>query len=83
MFLVPKIFFQDNAEPPKLAIGGWNQGTVMEVGKGRVALFTEGMMFSSQRNLKTNKVHGLRSYGAEQNARFLLNVMNCFFHVFA
>ena len=51
----------------------------MEMGKGRVAIFAEGMMFSSQRNIKTNKVHGLRSCSAEQNARFLLNVMSWFF----
>lgn len=79
--LVPKIPFQVNADTPKLAIGGWSQGAVMEVGKGRVAIFSEGMMFSSQRDLKTNKVYGLRSQGAEQNERFLLNVMSWLSHV--
>ena len=56
-------------------MNGWSQGAVLEVGKGRIAIFAEGMMFSSQLDSKTGLILGLTSDGAEQNERFLLNVM--------
>lgn len=58
-----------------MPVYGWSQGAVLEVGKGRVAVFAEGMMFSSQVDTKTGKTFGLASKGAEQNEAFLLNTM--------
>ena len=43
--LVPDIPFQVNAETPRISMNGWYQGAVLEVGEGRVAVFSEGMMF--------------------------------------
>ncbi|WDE10396.1 DUF4350 domain-containing protein [Thalassomonas haliotis] len=73
--IVPDVPFQVNADTPRLPMHGWSQGAVLEVGKGRVAVFAEGMMFSSQLDAKTGKTLGLASKGAEQNEIFLLNVM--------
>jgi uncharacterized protein (DUF2249 family) len=74
--LVPEIPFQVNAETPKISMDGWSQGAVLDFGEGRVAVFSEAMMFTSQVYLPTGKKMGLVSDGAEQNEQFLLNVMH-------
>lgn len=74
--VVPEIPFQVNAKTPRISIDGWHQGAALEVGEGRVAVFSEGMMFSSQISVSTGKKYGLVSHGAEQNEQFLLNVMH-------
>jgi len=74
--VMPDIPFQVNAETPRASMNGWSQGAVLEIGKGRVAVFAEGMMFSSQLTVKTGEKYGLASKGAEQNEQFLLNVMH-------
>lgn len=78
--VVPEIPFQVTPDTPRVSMRGWSQGAVMEVGKGRIAVFAEGMMFSSQLDTKTGKKYGLVSQGAEQNERFLLNVMRWLAH---
>ncbi|NQZ80170.1 MAG: DUF4350 domain-containing protein [Colwellia sp.] len=74
--LIPEIPFQVNAETPRISMDGWYQGAVLEVGEGRVAVFSEAMMFTSQVYIPTGKKMGLVSRGAEQNEQFLLNVMH-------
>ncbi|WP_340679626.1 DUF4350 domain-containing protein [Paraglaciecola sp.] len=74
--LMPDIPFQVNAETPRISMDGWYQGAVLEVGEGRVAVFAEAMMFTSQMMTSTGKKYGLVSEGAEQNEQFLLNVMH-------
>jgi hypothetical protein len=74
--LVPNIAFQINTETSRVSMAGWSQGAVLEFGAGRVAVFAEGMMFSSQIEAKTGKKYGLQSKGAEQNEQFLLNVIH-------
>lgn len=74
--LEPDIPFQVTRESVRKPVGGWSQGAVMQYGQGRVAIFAEGMMFSSQYDAQTNKKYGLRSPGAEHNEYFLLNVMH-------
>jgi hypothetical protein len=71
----PVIPFQVTASTPRIPMTGWSQGAVLKFGKGRVAVFSEGMMFSSQLDLKTGKKYGLRAVDAEQNEQFLLNIM--------
>jgi len=73
--IVPEVPFQVNADTPRVPMHGWSQGAVLKIGKGRVAVFAEGMMFSSQLDTKTGKTFGLTSKGAEQNEEFLLNAM--------
>ena len=72
----PTIPFQISADSRTISTSGWSQGAVLEYGKGRVAVFAEGMMFSSQLDTKTGQTYGLHSPGAEQNEQFLLNVMH-------
>jgi hypothetical protein len=72
----PNIPFQVNSGTPRVSMDGWSQGAVFEFGRGRIAVFSEGMMFSSQLITNTGKKLGLRAVGAEQNEAFLLNVMH-------
>jgi len=74
--LLPAIPFQIDSDTPKVSMEGWAQGAVLEVGDGRVAVFSEAMMFTSQIYLPTGEKQGLVSKGAEQNEQFLLNVMH-------
>lgn len=67
---------QVTARSYRISMDGWYQGAVLEFGKGRVAVFSEAMMFTSQVYIPTGKKMGLVSYGAEQNEQFLLNVMH-------
>jgi hypothetical protein len=59
-----------------ISMDGWYQGAVLEVGKGRVAVFSEATMFTSQLIVSTGNKMGLVSDGAENNEQFLLNVMH-------
>jgi uncharacterized protein (DUF2249 family) len=74
--IVPDVPFQINAETPRISMDGWYQGAILEVREGRVAVFSEAMMFTSQLIVSTGEKRGLVSDGAEQNEQFLLNVMH-------
>ena len=52
------------------------QGALLEVGRGRVAVFGEAAMFTAQVAGPQQQPMGLRSPGAEQNKQFALNVLN-------
>lgn len=73
--VIPTIPFKINSQTPRVSMKGWSQGAILKIGKGRVAVFSEGMMFSSQVEVKTGDKFGLTSPGADQNELFLLNVM--------
>jgi hypothetical protein len=60
---------------PRTPIKGWHQGVVMEVGKGRVAIFGEAAMFSAQLAGPEKIPMGMNNPVAKQNPQFLLNVM--------
>ena len=72
----PEVPFEITSSTRRRAIEGWSQGALLKLGKGRVAVFSEGMMFSSQIDTRTGDKHGMRSVGAEQNERFLLNIIH-------
>lgn len=74
-YLMPEKPFKITPDTKRLQAQGWSQGAVMESGKGRVAVFGEAAMFTSQVYVPTGEVLGLTSKGAEQNERFLLSVM--------
>lgn len=59
----------DGAEP----VGEWLQGALLERGDGRVAVFSEAGMFSAQ--TRGGRPMGMNAPGAEDNARFALNVL--------
>jgi hypothetical protein len=72
----PIIPFQVNGQTPRISVQGWSQGAVLEVGEGRIAVFAETAMFTSQLILSTGDKLGFTTVGAEQNEQFLLNVMH-------
>ncbi|MFC4700352.1 DUF4350 domain-containing protein [Ningiella sp. W23] len=72
----PEIPFQIKAETPKISMDGWSQGAILEFGNGRVAVFSEAMMFTSQLYVPTGEKMGLTSKGAEDNEQFVINVMH-------
>ncbi len=57
-------------------VGGWAQGATLRAGRGRVALFGEAAMFSAQVAGPSREPMGMNAPGAEQNARFVLNVLH-------
>ena len=63
-------------ETPRVPVGGWYQGAVIEVGKGRVAVFGEAAMFSAQLAGPDRGPMGMNAPVAAQNPQFLLNVMH-------
>ena len=61
---------------PRVEVGGWLQGAVKEVGKGRAAFFGEAAMFSAQLTGTERKPMGMNAPGAGQNAQFVLNLLH-------
>jgi hypothetical protein len=62
---------------PESDVSGYLQGAVMPFGKGRIAVFGEAAMFSSQVIGTSNPPFrfGFTAKGAEQNKQFILNLM--------
>jgi len=65
--------FRDDT--PRTDVGGWSQGAVTQVGRGRVAVFGEAAMFSAQLAGPQGVPVGMNAPLAAQNPRFLLNLM--------
>lgn len=63
-------------DTPGLKIDGWCQGAIMEISKGRLAIFGEAAMFTAQISSKGNQRMGMSSPEAPQNYQFLLNTMH-------
>jgi hypothetical protein len=57
-------------------VGGWLQGATLELGRGRVAIFGEAAMFSAQVAGAERRPMGMNAPMAEENARFVLNVLH-------
>src|SRR5262249_31342624 len=73
----PKAFGRPpDQDTPRVPIKGWLQGAVMQVGKGRVAIFGEAAMFSAQLAGPQKFPMGMNDPIAKQNPQFLLNVMH-------
>lgn len=56
-------------------IGGWYQGALLEEGKGRVAVFGEAAMFTTQLAGAQQMKVGMNTIGAEHNPILLRNIM--------
>lgn len=74
--LEPAIAWQFRPDTPFRPVGGWWQGGVRRVGRGRVALFGEAAMFSAQVAGAERRPMGMNAPLAEQNAQFTLNVLH-------
>lgn len=55
---------------------GLLQGAVMQVGRGKVAVFGEAAMFSAQRYGRWKKRMGFHAGGANDNRQFILNLFH-------
>ncbi|MCF0074903.1 DUF4350 domain-containing protein [Dyadobacter sp. CY261] len=73
--LLPDTAWKFHQNTPRIAIKGFSQGAVRKFHKGRVAVFGEAAMFSSQLKGPEKIPFGLRSQGAENNLRFLRNLI--------
>jgi hypothetical protein len=62
-------------ETRQVDVGGWSQGAVLTVGRGRVALFGEAAMFTAQLVGPGRFPAGMNAAGAEQNPLLLRRVM--------
>ncbi len=71
--LMPEKAWQFSPETKKVPVGGWAQGAVMTVGKGRAAFFGEAAMFSAQ--LGNGMPMGMNAPGAEENYKLVLNLL--------
>lgn len=74
--LEPRIAWQFEPSTPQRPVGGWLQGATRRVGAGRVALFGEAAMFSAQIAGAERRPMGMNAPMAEQNPRFVLNVLH-------
>lgn len=74
--LMPAKAWRFDSTTRRVPAGGWLQGAVMRVGAGRAAFFGEAAMFTAQRAGAEGRPMGMNAPGAEQNARFVLNVMH-------
>lgn len=63
-------------DAPVVRIGGWSQGAVETIAKGRVAIFGEASMFSAQISGPQKRPMGMNAPKAEQNHQFVLNLLH-------
>lgn len=73
--LMPEVAWEFDENTPQASGEGKLQGALIEIGRGRVAVFAEAAMFSAQVAGPQRTPTGLRAPRAEQNKQFALNVM--------
>lgn len=74
--LNPATAWEFDANTPKVSGDGLLQGALLEVGRGRVAVFGEAAMFTAQVAGPQRMPMGLRARGAEENKQFALDIVN-------
>lgn len=72
--LMPRKAWQFTMETPRVDVGGWLQGAVLQSGRGRVAIFGEAAMFTAQ-IADDGRPMGMNAPGGEQNDRYVLNLL--------
>ena len=73
--LLPDTAWRFNTITPRQSLKGFQQGALLNFGKGKVAVFGEAAMFTAQIANGTFKV-GINSESAPQNAQFTLNLIH-------
>jgi hypothetical protein len=76
VMLMPERAWQFAPDTRRVSVEGWLQGAVRTVDKGRAAFFGEAAMFTAQLAGPEQEPVGMNSPGAEQNHRFVLNLMH-------
>ncbi len=74
--LRPDTAWRFNPQTPAVDIEGRYQGAVLEYGKGKLAVFGEAAMFTTQLAGAQQFKVGMNAQGAEQNAPFLVNLLD-------
>ena len=74
--LKPATAWKFTATTPREPLDGWCQGAVLNVGRGRIAVFGEAAMFSAQLAGPAREKVGMNSPDAPQNHQLLLNVLH-------
>ena len=74
VMLMPTVAWEFSETTSRARIPGWSQGVAIEHGSGRVVIFGEAAMFSSQRS-GDNPPSGMTSPVAADNERLLLNII--------
>ena len=72
----PQKAWEFSSTVPDSSIKGWLQGAVLEFGQGRVAIFGDAAMFTTQKAAGTHAPMGFNAPEAKQNGQFILNVMH-------
>lgn len=73
--LMPEVAWEFGPETPRVDVGGWAQGAVLEYGEGRVAVFGEAAMFTAQRTGPERRPMGMNAPIAHQNPQFVVNLV--------
>lgn len=75
---MPSTAWEIEDDTPVISATGWYQGATLDFHEGRVAVFGEAGMFTSQIDIDDDGrwKMGLDAKGAEQNEQFLLNTMH-------
>lgn len=76
--LMPRVSWQFSPSTPQMDAEGLAQGAVMNVGKGRIAVFGEAGMFSAQATTRDNGESfkfGFNAPEAPEDKQFILNIV--------
>jgi hypothetical protein len=76
----PNVAWQFDTNTVRVSGAGKLQGALIEVGRGRVAVFGEAAMFSAQLGGPQQVPMGLNAPGAEENKQFALDIANWLAH---
>jgi hypothetical protein len=74
--LLPTTAWRFSDSTPRIPAEGMLQGAVLELGRGRVAVFGEAAMFSAQVSGPARRPMGMNAPHAGENPQFLLNLIH-------
>ncbi|MFO1393342.1 MAG: DUF4350 domain-containing protein [Steroidobacteraceae bacterium] len=72
--LMPQKAWQFTMETPRVDVGHWLQGALVEIGQGHAAIFGEAAMFTAQ-IADDGRRMGMNAVGGEQNGTYVLNLL--------
>jgi hypothetical protein len=73
--LEPTTAWEFDDDTPRVDVDGWSQGSVLEYGRGRLAVFGEAAMFTAQRTGPDRAPMGMNSPHAHRNPQFVANLV--------
>jgi hypothetical protein len=74
---MPKVAWDFSPRTPRRSGAGYLQGAAMEFGRGRIAVFGEGGMFTAQHDTQAPPYDvGFNAPEARQNKQYILNVLH-------